>query len=235
MSNNFNMNNFNDFLQKASNTLLCDSECQQQKKAKQLQEEYLSAQTNQKMAAYNIANKEKQYITLTQGTAAYNELQTNQLNTKAGKIISMFLDNFNNEVSRTIRNNQTYSGLLTNYNNIYELYLTYKKDNLQLKKQYQDDTSDVATNDRKTYYETQQVDFLHFIYKYVLSIIYVITVIVYFISVFFYPSPFNWKIKFVVLLFLIALPFISTWLLSHFIALIYNVYNLLPKNVYKNL
>ena len=233
--NNFNMNNFNIFLKRAQNTLLCGPECQKEKTAKQLEQDYLNAQTNEKMSQYNVQNTEKKYITFTKGVSGYNELQTNNLNDKAQKIVTMFSENFNKEVAKTKSNIETYSGLLTNYDNVYELYLKYKNENKALEKQYEEQHSDVTTNDRKTYYENQEIDFLNFIYKYILLGVYIITVIVYFFSVFLYSSPFNWKTRFFILLFLIGLPFISTWLLGVLVYLIYKVYELLPKNVFKNL
>jgi len=233
--NNFNMNNFNDFLRNAQNTLLCGPECEKQKKAKELEDAYLNAETNKNMAEYNVNTTEKDYITFTKGTAGYDEVQTDKLTATAIQISNTFLDNFNNDVNKTKDNINKYSGLLTNYNNVYELYFKYTDENNQLQQQYESKNSDVATNDRKTYYENQQIDLLNFIYKYIILLIYVITVIVYFCSVFLYPSPFTFKRKIILLLFLIILPFISTWLLSMTVFIIYKIYEILPKNVYKRL
>lgn len=234
-TNGFNMNNFNNFLKKAQTTLLCGPDCQKEKTSKQLEQDYLNAQTNEKMSQYNVQTTEKKYITFTKGASGYNELQTNALSSKAEQIATVFLDNFNNDVNKTKYDIDTYSGLLTNYNNVYELYFNYVHENKSLEKRYEDEHSDVTTNDRKTYYENQEIDFLNLIYKYMLLGIYIITVIVYFFSVFLYSSPFNWKMRFLILVFLIILPFISTWLLGAIVYLIYKIYELLPKNVFKRL
>jgi len=235
MANNFNINNFNNFLQQAQETLMCDSQCQQQKKAQQLQQAYENAQVNLQTAPGQVDTTQKEYITFTQGTVAYSQMHNQDLTQKAQKIVSMYSTNFNNEAQQAKNNVATYSGLLNNYNNVYELYKNLKTENAQLKKDLTNKNSDVLTNDRKTYYENQEIDFLDYIYKYVLQIIYWITVVVYFISVFVYPSQFNWKLKLAVLIVLIGLPFVSTWLLSMIMALIYKVYGFLPKNVYIHL
>jgi len=235
MANNFNINNFNNFLQQAQETLMCDSQCQQQKKAQQLQQAYENAQVNLQTAPGQVDTTQKEYITFTQGTVAYSQMHNQDLTQKAQKIVSMYSTNFNNEAQQAKNNVATYSGLLNNYNNVYELYKNLKTENAQLKKDLTNKSSDVLTNDRKTYYENQEIDFLDYIYKYVLQIIYWITVVVYFISVFVYPSQFNWKLKLAVLIVLIGLPFVSTWLLSMIMALIYKVYGFLPKNVYIHL
>jgi len=235
MANNFNINNFNNFLQQAQETLMCDSQCQQQKKAQQLQQAYENAQVNLQTAPGQVDTTQKEYITFTQGNAAYSQMHNQDLTQKAQQIVSMYSTNFNNEAQEAKNNVATYSGLLNNYNNVYELYKNLKTENAQLKKDLTNKNSDVLTNDRKTYYENQEIDFLDYIYKYVLQIIYWITVVVYFISVFVYPSQFNWKLKLAVLIVLIGLPFVSTWLLAMFMAVIYKVYGFLPKNVYINL
>lgn len=235
MANNFNFNNFNNFLQQAQNTLLCDSQCQQQKEAQQLQQAYENAQVNLQTAPSQVDTTQQQYITFTQGAAAYSQIKNQDLTQKAEKIVSMYSTNFNNEVTQAQNEVSTYSGLLNNYNNVYDLYKNLKNENAQLKKELTNEKSDILTNDRKTYYENQEIDFLDYIYKYILQIIYWITVVVYFISVFVYPSQFNWKLKLAVLIVLIILPFISTWLLAMIMALIYKVYGALPKNVYTNL
>jgi hypothetical protein len=56
MANNFNINNFNSFIQKAQSTLMCDSQCQQQKKVQQLQQAYENAQINLQTAQQYLAN-----------------------------------------------------------------------------------------------------------------------------------------------------------------------------------
>jgi hypothetical protein len=231
----FDLNNFNDFLQQAKQTIVCDSACQQQQQGQQLEQDYLNAQTNLKTANYQLDTTQQNYITFTQGAAGYSEFEDNKFNTKAQEIVSKFTNNFNNEVKQIKNKITTYSGLLNNYNNVYDLYLKYIDEKNHLQKDYTTNTADVVTNDRKTYYENQEVDFLDYIYKYFLRIIYGIVVFVYFISVFIYPSPFTWKTKFGILIFLIILPFISTWLLSYIIKIIYQVYDLLPKNVYSTL
>lgn len=229
MANNFNINNFNSFIQKAQATLMCDSQCQQQKKAQQLQQAYENAQINLQTAPGQVDTTQKEYVTFTQGTAAYSQMHNQKLTETAQQIVSMYSTNFNNEAQQAKNEVATYSGLLNNYNNVYDLYKNLKTENTQLKKDLTNKSSDVLTNDRKTYYENQEIDFLDYIYKYVLQIIYWITVVVYFISVFVYYSPFSWKLKLAVLVLLIVLPFISTWLLSMIMVLIYKVYGVLPK------
>lgn len=225
---------FNSFLGQAKDKLMCGTDCQQQKQAEQLKQDYLNAKTNLKTATSQVDTTEKNYITFVQGKQAYNKLEDEQLTQKATQIINMFQKNFNDEVGKILNAVKTHSGLSTNNDNVVDLYLKYKDENARLKKLYTNTYSDLTTNDRKTYYENQQIEHLTSIYHILLTI-YGVTVIVYFISVFLYPSPFSTKIKSGIFVVLIILPFISTILLSRVIYLIYLLYNLLPKNVYKSI
>ena len=46
MSNNIDVNKFNQFLDNANQVLSCDSKCQEQKKKNDLKKKYLEAKTN---------------------------------------------------------------------------------------------------------------------------------------------------------------------------------------------
>ena len=97
-----------------------------------------------------------------------------------------------------------------------------------------DESYDVLTNERKTYYENQEIDSLKFYYLYFLIGIYVICVICFVIFSFTYPSQLSSIAKLLTIVAFIALPFFSTWILGMIIFLAHKVYNLIPKNVYKN-
>jgi lipopolysaccharide export LptBFGC system permease protein LptF len=113
------------------------------------------------------------------------------------------------------------------------LYKKYKVENKELLKELKDDTNDVLTNERKTYYEDQRIDGLKFYYYYFLVTIYVICVICFAAFSFIYPSHSSFGVRVATLIGLIALPFVSSWILGNIIALVYKAYSLLPKNVYR--
>lgn len=235
MATNFDINNLNDFIQSAKSTLLCDSACQKQKQSEQLKQEYLNSITNLKTAKNQVETSEKNYITFTQGASGYSQFQNNKYSENSNKVVSAFKTNFDNQVKQIQSKITTYSGLLENYNNVYELYTRHADENKELKNGLNNNHSDVNTNDRKTYYENQEIERLDSIYKYVLWPIYILTVVVYCIAAFLYPSTFNWKIKLAIAVFLVVLPFVSTFLLSLLVKGAYMIYGLLPKNVYLRL
>ena len=122
--------------------------------------------------------------------------------------------------------------MLINFKNVAELYLKYKKENVQLVKDLKNETNDVLTNERKTYYEDQKIDGLKGFYYYILLGIYIICLIGFIIFSLMYPSQTSFMRKLASIIGFILLPFLSTWILDKIIYLIYAVYDMLPKNVY---
>ena len=230
--NNFNFNNFNSFIQQANNAVKCDSNCQKEKSAEELKQKYLASKTNLASAPNQVDVAEKNYVTFTQGELAYNNKKEQELHQKAQIIINKFQDTFKKDVEQINDKINTYNSISVNSQNIADLYLKYKEENIILNKNLKNSTSDVLTNQRKSYYENQGIDTLKYLYKYALLTIYIILVIVYTFMAFLYNSQINWKKRFGILFLLILLPFISQWILSYTIFLIYKVYELLPKNVH---
>jgi len=231
MSDTFNINNFNSFIDQASQVINCGTECQKKKKTEELKQNYLKSQTNLATASNQLQVSEKEYVTFAKGELAYNELEQDQINSNSGQMATMFQQKFNEEAVKVDSQIDTYNGLLLNFKNIVELYLKYKKENVELYKELKDDTSDILTNERKTYYEDQGIDNLKFIYHYILLTVYIIVVVCFGVLSFVYPSTINWKYRLSILVFLIGLPFISSWLLGYIINFSYYLYSLLPKNV----
>ena len=232
MNNQFDMNKFNTLISQASDAILCNSECRKQREADNLKQNYLNSQTNLASASNQVQVAEKKYITFTQGQSGYNDLLDNQLQEKAEQITNKFTEYFETDSQEIKTQIETYQGLLLNFKNVAELYLKYKKENIQLIKDLKNETNDVLTNERKTYYEDQKIDGLKRFYYYILLAIYIICLICFIIFSLINPSQTNLKIKLATIIGFILLPFFSTWILGKIIYLIYKVYDLLPKNVY---
>lgn len=229
---NFKLNNFNSLIAQAREAVMCDSNCQKQKTAEELKQKYLASKTNLDSAPAQVDLAKKNYVTFTQGELAYNNEKDTELHRKAQLVISQFNENFNNEAKQITFQIDSYNGLTINFNNVVDLYLKYKKENIILSKKVKDSTSDVLTNERKTYYENQGIDTLKNFYHYILLLIYGIFVIGYIATAVIYPSQINWKYRFLIVIVLLLLPIISPWILGFTINFIYKIYNLLPKNVH---
>jgi hypothetical protein len=232
MSNQIDMNKFNTLISQASDAVLCNSECRKQRETDKLKQNYLNSQTNLASASNQVQVAEKKYVTFTQGASGYNDLLDSQLQEKAQEISDKFTEYFDNDSKEVTTQIDTYQGLLLNFKNVAELYLKYKTENVQLIKDLKDQTSDVLTNERKTYYEDQKIYGLKSFYYYILLGIYIICLIGFIIFSLMYPSQSSLIKKMFTIIGFILLPFFSTWILEKFIYLIYTLYELLPKNVY---
>jgi hypothetical protein len=233
MSNPIDMNKFNTIIsEQASDAIMCNSKCRKQREADKLQQNYVNAQTNLNSASNQVQVAQKNYVTFTKGESGYNDLLDNELQEKAQIIADKFTENFEADVEKIKTKIDTYQGLLLNYKNVAELYLKYKKENIELIKDLKNESNDVLTNERKTFYEDQKIYDLKSFYYYILLTIYIICLISFIIFTLIYPSQTNLIGKFVSIIGFILLPFFSTWILGKIIYLIYTLYELLPKNVY---
>jgi hypothetical protein len=142
---------------------------------------------------------------------------------------------FDNTATQVNTKIDTYNGLFINLENVYDLYSKYEKRNKQLLLDLKDETNDVLTNERKTYYEDQGIDSLKFYYYYFLLTIYIVCVIMFGFFSLRYPSQFSIMARIGIFILLSILPFISSFILGNFIYLLHEAYNLLPKNVYKTI
>ena len=234
MVKSFDMSKFNSFIQQASDTIMCNSDCQKQKETDKLKQAYEKAQETLASAPSQLQTAEQQYVVYTQGQTVYDELRDEELAGKATIIADAFKDNFEKEVTKINSQISSYNGLLMNYKNVLELLMKYKIENVDLLKDIKKETNDVLTNERKTFYEDQNIGTLKFYYFYFLLSIYVICVICFGIFSLIYSSQTSWMVRFGIFLVFIALPFISTWILGMIIYLVYEVYKMLPKNVYND-
>jgi hypothetical protein len=223
---------FNSLVTTVKNKLTCNAACQKEKQEKKLKQKLDKSEVNLLSAPNKFKDAQKNYITFSQGELAYNELLDKQLIEKANIITTEFQDSFN-EISNKINTQvDTYNGILINFNNIVDLYLKYKKENTQLIKELKNTNGDIVTNDRKTFYQEEQIQHLNFYYYKIILIIYIVCVVCFAIFSFIYPSKTNWKTQLLTFIALVLLPFVSTWILGTIIYLKHKIFSFLPKDVY---
>jgi hypothetical protein len=233
MTNKFDLNKFNSFLNSASEAITCNSECQRNKATEELKNKYLTAQSNLTLAEPQYQIAKQNYYTYISGQDAYDKMMEHELREKARLFVQKFKENYDLEKNKIIVQLETYDGLLVNFKNVVDLFKKYKVENVELLKQLKEDTNDILTNDRKTFYEDQQNDTLNLYYYYILWVIYILIIICFGVFSLIFPSSFNWKIRGLISLLFLGLPFVSTFILGKIIQLVYWIFGLLPKNVYK--
>ena len=235
MTNNYNINNkLNNLILQASQSISCDSNCQKEKTKEELKNKYLDAQMNQSSASQQVQEATKNYVTFTEGTSGYYNYLEKKLTNEAKTVADLFQTNLDNEINVILSNIYTLNSLIVNYNNVFDLYNNYQTENTELENKFKNNTSDVLTNERKTYYQEQGLQHLNF-YYYILLIIYIVVVFIFLIFIFVFPSSFNWKILASIFIGLIILPFISSWILESIIWITHAFYRLLPKNTHLSL
>lgn len=231
---NFNLNNFNDLMSQANQLISCGPSCQQQNTASQLRQNYLDAETNMVSAPQQLFSAQKAYYTYTEGESGYNEFINKELQEKADKIANTYQVKIDDDIDITKSKIETYQGLLVNFNNIIDLYNKYKNENSILENKLKNKSSDILTNDRKTYYEDQGINKLNSFY-YFLIIIYGLTVIVFLLSIFLVKTNINFSLRIFILVIMIMYPFIC-YGLFHFLYKLYNhIRSFFPSNAYRTL
>jgi hypothetical protein len=138
---------------------------------------------------------------------------------------------FNNIIDGIKNIIPAYSTQLSEYSYLFELYTKYDDENERYDTNTKKEFTDILKNERNTYYQDQGIDSLHYYYCWLL-VVYIITVIVFVVSIFVFPSDWSIMKKMIVLLVLVMLPFGSSYIMSIIIRLLHGTYNLLPKNVY---
>jgi ABC-type multidrug transport system fused ATPase/permease subunit len=232
--NKFDLNKFNTLMNQANEIISCDAECVKKQKTEELNKKYLDAQSNLQNAPQILFTAKKDYITYTQGTSAYNNILEKELHQQVDKIITDFKTNFNNSVNVLNKNITTYSGLLLNFNNIADLYKKYKSENDKIEQSLKTKSSDLITNDRKTFYEDEALERIK-MYYYFLLLVYIFIVVVFFVAIFLVDTNVTLFVRVGILIMLIIYPFVSFWIYTLIMQIINNIYVYLPKNFYTTL
>ena len=234
MGTSFDMSKFNTFIQQASDSIMCNSDCQKQKEIEKLKQKYDNSQVNLASASNQVQVAQRNYVTYAQGESVYNDLQDKELYDKATLITDTFKTNFDDESAKIQTQINSYESLYVNYDNVQELYLKYEKENADLFKELKKTSNDVLTNERKTYYEDQGISSLNTYYSILISI-YIFVLVVFLLSIFLVKTNISFMVRIFILFLMIIYPFVCYGLFH----LLYNLYNnikgIFPSNAYRTL
>jgi len=182
---NNSISQINSLIEKSTDSLLCNTECQNERTANDLKNQYEQAKLNYKNGKKQILYTEKNYYVFVNGENEYNEYIDNKLSVEADKLINKY----KNEMNDYETNNQNLLDEIQlineNGENTYDLYNEYIKDNKFIKNKYNTYKSIVFTNFRKSYYQTNEYEKIlnkynyYFIFYYFFSCIYIFLLFVY--------------------------------------------------------
>ena len=222
-------------LAESAKSLTCGPDCQAQENINNLRQIYLDAELNLQTAPTNLSVAEKNYLVSTLGESGYSDYMTTRYTIQANQIGDKVTTSFGKVVTESTKLSDLYETLYTNYDYLEDLYDNYVSINVELKKDINQATGDVVTSDRKTYYETQNNNYLknwYIVYKF----IYIVIIIIFIIFLFVRKSEYSLISRILILIFFILYPIYITqsvfWIWNN---MILRIWELLPSNIYKSI
>ena len=227
----------NDLIEKSNDSLTCGPDCQRERKLQDLKQNYLDAQLNEQTAPHKYQEAKKKYIIFKEGEGNYNKLRLEELEKKAEKIIGEIESKFKEQIVLILKSNQYLETEIINSKNTIELLEDYKVKDELLVLERKNKINEVMTNDRKSYYENQEIDSIKR-WSVILLWIYFIAVIVLSLEVLF-SSTLKIPIKFIILVCFYFYPFIIFSITGILYKFLENTkktfYSLFPQNAYINI
>jgi hypothetical protein len=223
----------NNLVASGNAAVLCGPSCQDQKINDSLYQTYINAKHNLDTAPEAVDLAYKNYIVKTKGQAAYDNILNERLTSQAADTSAKLQSNFDSIMADAVALNDAYNATVNNYNNSNELYSNYMSTNKQLKRQLDDSSNDIYTNDRKSYYNSQEIYVLmswHGIFRW----IYIIILISFVLCIFFVKSENSMRKNAYIFIALFIYPFICNPIALFLIRNFTRIGSLIPKNVYLN-
>lgn len=227
-------NQINTLLQQSTSSLLCGPTCQKQQTEDKLKQEYLDAEVNIQTAPNKLDETKKNYYTFSKGEAYYNDMQEKDLQRKAEMITQTLKKEFDDQVKQTQTLNYYYNTNLINSKNTQELYSGYRSKNKNLERNIRVSNNDILTNDRKTYYETQEIDDLEYYYN-ILFVVYYVVIVILSIFILFFKTEMSFMLRLGLVILFSILPYLLNWIWAWLYSVYLSVLTYLPKNVYNNI
>jgi hypothetical protein len=222
-------------LAESAKSLTCGPDCQAQENIQTLRQIYLDAELNLQTAPTTLSVAEKNYLVSVLGEAGYVDYMTTRYTVQANQIGDKITSSFEKVATESTKLIDIYESLYTNYDYLEDLYNNYTTVNTDLKKDINQSTGDVVTSDRKTYYESQNYNYLknwYTAYKFV----YIVIIIIFIIFLFIRKSEYSFVSRVFILILFILYPIYITqsvfWIWNH---VILRIWELLPSNIYKSL
>jgi len=192
MDKNANLTRFTSFLEKATDAITCDKDCQRLRVSSDLMDKYTNAKYNLITAPEQVDSSFKRLVTYTRGSAAYDTISEKKARAEATELKTEYMTNLRETVGDIIGKTATYEQTLNNHDYMNELYLKYKAENAALKASLKNSVSATLVNDRKTYYGDQQISSIAW-YYYAMLYLYIAIILAYVVSIFKMSSPYSKK------------------------------------------
>jgi hypothetical protein len=228
------MTQIQQLIKNSNDALQCGPTCQKLKKREELKQKYINAQTNVISAPDQLRQAQKNYFLYSFGAAQYDDVISEQLNSKSAKIASTMQQEFDQNVDNADNLIATYETSDNQSEYMIDLKNKYIKENAALTMKIKNITTDIVTNDRKTYYQEQNMDRVDGWFHLYIAV-YIILFAILGICIFIANSKYSFKVKLFIFILFLLYPFVSKYIIILIVGVFENVSELFPKNIYKNL
>jgi hypothetical protein len=222
------------FLEKSTEILSCGPDCEQAKQSNDRLKKYEDAQMNLFSATDYLEDTSKEYYTYSKDEDYYNTFNKEKITEVADKIAAEYANVFQEISESSYSLVKLYESNLLDQRNSQKLSDEFSKQNAESERTLKNKKSDVATNDRKTYYQDQELNGLKMwnkLYYYV----YLVILVTFFVSAWVVPSQVSFNhIIFRFAVILLWFFFGQTFLVESLRGTRY-VLSYIPKNIYLHL
>lgn len=232
-------NKLNNIIELTRDTLMCDSNCQRDRKAQELRKKFFDAEQNLCSAPEEVIDAEKNFYIYTKGERGYENMLLKRYGDEACAIKEKAIRNHKKLMKLLELLSNDYKTDKINLNRMNELLGIRLNENKKLKKTIYDSNGIANTNDRKVVYETREMDWLKTVRK-ILTYLLIILVILYlFFGNFFkrelYKNLKIWLIILCIIVYIFSVDLLSRITFWVFDKMNYLYNNKAPRNVYINL
>jgi len=215
-------------LEKSADTLACGPDCQHDKKQTQLKRKFLDAKTNMQTAPDKLKENRKNYYVFSKGEGYYDDYQEKMLEKKAHRLAYEIKTNLDEELAKCDTLNAYFVAGQINMEHVDALYASFLEKNVVERKQVQGTKGAILTNQRKTYYENEEI---YHLIKWYNVFFYMYYILLIGFAVCFYTTLLNIK-YYVVISTLASFPFVIEFIVKYIYGWIVFFYLLLPHSVY---
>jgi len=228
------LNNVNKLIKQSSDSILCDTNCQHEKKINEAKQTYINAQKNLKTAPQQLKKAKLDYITILDGQSKAKNYILEEATNEANILVSTTKEIFDKKMSETVHLTNTYKSLFYNFQSITELYKKYLEENFKILERINSLNSDTITNDRKSYYEKQGYSNLKWWYTFLIWT-YFISIFIFALCILLSRSRYGYIKNIIILFAFIIYPFFINNIILFVVGSITKALRFLPKNAYTTL
>lgn len=213
----------NIFGQYISNITSCDARCQAENRRNEiLKRSYLSAKENVKTAPVKRDVAEERYYVSAFGQAEYNETLNEKYKNEIKNKTVNEKKNFNNQKENLLLVLENFDKNISLNSKLNELIEITLIENNELIEKIEKINSTINTNERKTYYNSQQLDSLIKWKKYTMRYLFFIYLILFAIIVMINRNALNFML-FVKILLLLLIPLLFVPIITRIVLNLYNL------------